>query len=53
MNSIFKINDKVRESDSQVTGVITKIDQDYDPYITMLGDDGDIYTYHSPHYTFF
>jgi hypothetical protein len=53
MNSNFNIGDRVRECDSQETGKITKIDQGYDPYITMLGDDGGIYTYHSPHFTFF
>ena len=51
MNSYFKIGDRVQESNSKVTGTITEIDQGYDPYITMLGDNSGIYTYHSPHYT--
>jgi len=46
----FLRGDKVREYDSMVTGTITEIGKGLDPLITMLGDDGETYTYHSPHF---
>ena len=50
IGGMFRIDDRIRELESNVTGVITKIGQDDDPYITMLGDDGVNYMYHKPHF---
>jgi hypothetical protein len=50
IGGIFKIGDKVRKYDSMVTGTIIEIGEGSDPLITMLGDDGKKYTYHSSHF---
>jgi hypothetical protein len=50
IGGMLKIGDKVREYDSMVTGTIIEIGKDSDPLITMVGDDGKIYTHHSPHF---
>ena len=50
IGGMFRIGDRVREADSKEIGTIINIDQHYDPIITMRGDNGFLYYYHSPHY---